>query len=431
MSKHMIDRTTVIVGAGLPLNLSLPNDLTVPSTYNITQAVIANYPDYSKYNPKITPTTDIVRQFYDYLCVNYPICGHGKGNINFEQVFHCMESYLSYARSWSNSCANTDICPVFGPFTAPSKLFDVREISPVMSQFLLRIMDIVSGYNGYFEKEKLNNENWLTDFILSLGTTDIFNFNYDTIFESVLGDGGYEDGFVPTSASADYQVFNPRKLMNCPVGMSTINHLHGCINYYHPDNPNNHIKDLRFEDWVKYHDYSEVRKRMIGRTQSQPHSQTNETIYNGPIITGLNKTAKLNCVPFDFYHANLVNSITRNNKLLIIGYSFGDLYCNQLIQRMNLVHGDKARVCIIDYFNLFENSRYGFEQYVYDTMNQDFGTALCIYSDTTMFTEALTTMQPLDKDVLMKSPSGRLMLGVNGLRNAAQQTNKILTFLNS
>lgn len=200
------------------------------------------------------------------------------------------------------------------------------------------------------------------------------------------------------------------------------------IVYNHPDNPNNHVNDLRFEDWVKYPNYAEARKRMIGRSQSQPHSQTKETIYNGPIITGLNKTAKLNCVPFDFYHANLINSIIRNNKLLIIGYSFGDLYCNQLIHRMNLLHGDKARVCIIDYFNLKGNNRMDFSHYAEEFIGQDMGTVLCIYSDTTMFSEALTTLQPIDKNVLMKSPSGRLMLGVNGLRSASQETENILDF---
>lgn len=343
-----------------------------------------------------------------------------------------MESYLSFSYSWSKSCANTDICPVFGPFTAPSASFNVRETSCVIPQFLLRIMDIVAAYNDYFAQALHNKEKWLSDFILSLGKIDVFNFNYDTMFENIFGDGGFEDGFETISTSSDYQVFNPGKLMNCSADLSSVNHLHGCINYYHPDNPNTHINELRFEDWVKYRNYSDVRRRMIGRTQSQPHSQTKETIYNGPILTGLNKTAKLNCIPFDFYHSNLVNSIIRSNKLLIIGYGFGDLYCNQLIQRMNLIHGDRARVCIIDYFNLMDNSRWGFEQYVYDeNVNQDFGTTLCIYSDTTMFTEALTTLKPLDNKSLMKSPSGRLMLGANGLRAAAQQATDITAFLNS
>lgn len=428
----MGNRTTVIVGAGLPLNLSIPEGLLWPSTDEITKAVISDYPDYTKFNFNETTNTDIVRKFYDFLCVNYPICGNGKGNINFEQVFHCLESYLSFANSWSNSCANTDICPVFGPFTAPSKLFDVREIKCVIPQFLSRIMDIVAGYNEYFANERLNKERWLTDFVLSLGTTDIFNFNYDTVFENIYGVGCYEDGYESTQCSAEYKVFNPNKLMNYKDNLSSINHLHGCINYYHTDDLNAHLNEYRTDDWVKYSNYTNVRKRMVGRSQSQPHTQTKETIYNGPIITGLNKTAKLNCVPFDFYHANLVNSVTRNNKLLIIGYGFGDLYCNQIIQRMNLIHGNQARVCIIDYFKLLENSRMGFKQYVYDNkINYDFGRTLCIYSDQWLFEEAFSTLKPLDTNVLMKSPSGRLMLGVNGLREASKDVAKIISFLNS
>lgn len=403
-----------------------------PSTDEITKKVISDYWDYSKSNYKVTPKTDIVRKFYDFLCVNYPICGIGQGNVNFEQVFHCLESYLSFAYSWSNSCANTDICPVFGPFTTSSKLFDVHEIKCVIPQFLSRIMDIVAGYNEYFANERLNKERWLTDFVLSLGTIDIFNFNYDTVFENIYGDGGYEDGFELTQYSDEYKVFNPNKLMNCTDNLSSINHLHGCINYYLPNNSNTHLNDFRFEDWVKYHNYSVVRGKMIDSSQNQPHTQAGETIYNGPIITGLNKTAKLNCAPFDFYHANLVNSVIRNNKLLIIGYGFGDLYCNQIIQRMNLIHGKQARVCIIDYFRLMENNKFGLMQYVSDgNINDDLGRTLCIYSDQTVFAKALCTLEPLNKHVLMKSPSGRLMLGVNGLWEAAKDGAEIMSFLNS
>ena len=91
----MESRTTVIVGARLPLNMSLPEDVIYPSTANITQEVIADYPDYSKFHSNPIPTTNIVRQFYELLCADYPICGQGIGNINFEQVFHCLESYIS------------------------------------------------------------------------------------------------------------------------------------------------------------------------------------------------------------------------------------------------------------------------------------------------------------------------------------------------
>ena len=426
----MSDRTTVIIGAGLPLNLDLPDGSFIPSTKNITTEVCKPYPDYTQYLNNKNAKTNIVADFYDYLVQNYPIPNANNPYINFEDIFHCMEEYMSYSYAWNKSCINTDICPVFGPFTNPAILFDVNIISSVMKQFLLRIMDVVNVYDQYFISEINGREKWLNDFIKGLGIIDVFNFNYDTMIENILGNSNYTDGFIPTSVTTDYWVFSPEMIINRPDDISTINHLHGCINLFHTQNPNSHVNELRHEDWVQYPDYNTVRKKMVGTSQSQPHTQSGETIYNGPIITGLNKTAKLNCVPFDFYHANLVNSITKNHKLLIIGYSFGDLYCNQLIQRMNLIHGDDARVCIIDYWGLNDNYRHTFSDFA-DNLKHDLGATLCIYSNATMFSEAVVTMQPLDRNAMMKSPSNKLMLGINGLKSASTFANEIYLFLNS
>lgn len=64
-------------------------------------------------------------------------------------------------------------------------------------------------------------------------------------------------------------------------------------------------------------------------------------------------------------------------------------------------------------------------------LNHDFGSTLCIYSNTTMFTEALDTMKPLDRNRMMKSPSAKLMLGIDGLKTAATHATEIYQFLNS
>lgn len=429
---------TIILGAGAPLNFSLPSNLIWPSTAKITDEVRKPYRDHTQWNTNRDARTDIADQFYHILKQKYPSTKGAGRNINFEQLFHCMEMYFSYCYSWKNDCLNEDICPVFGPFTAPSVIYDSSVISSAMKEFLMRVMDIVDGYDLYFKSEMDGVESWYRDFFRNLPLRpDIFNFNYDNTLEHVYGDGGYEDGFVDMGDS--YKIFSPKQLNYNPADLPTINHLHGAINYYHTIGGNDYLGMLRHEDWVKYQDYAQVRKMMIGRSQSQPRTQSGETIFNGPIITGLNKTAKLNCVPFDFYHNNLVQSIIRNNALLIVGYSFGDSYCNQLIQRMNMIHGNRARVCIIDYRPMRTNSRHEFHQWVYDGyegasgggMSRAMGETLCYYSDTTDFCQALDSLQPCDPNKLMISPNGKLMLGINGFKRAVTQSADIYSFLQS
>ena len=88
---------------------------------------------------------------------------------------------------------------------------------------------------------------------------------------------------------------------------------------------------------------SDVRSKMDQETRWLPRNQAGDAIFYSPIITGLKKTDKLCFMPHNFYHANLVRKIIENPSLLICGYSFGDLYVNQLIQRHKLVHDKNER----------------------------------------------------------------------------------------
>lgn len=131
--------------------------------------------------------------------------------------------------------------------------------------------------------------------------------------------------------------FFPQKLMENARQLSTVNHVHGCINYFYKDNVNDDLFEINIHDLYLFPNYEEVRKRMIGRGQSNPSAQNNEQYYAGPIITGLRKTDKLNCMPYDFYHGNLYNAVMQSNAIVIVGYSFGDLYVNNLINRMHAI----------------------------------------------------------------------------------------------
>ena len=82
--------------------------------------------------------------------------------------------------------------------------------------------------------------------------------------------------------------------------------------------------------------------------QCPEHTQAHESFYTGPILVGLRKTEKLEYLPYSCYHADLVNKIVANPSLMIVGYSFGDLYVNQLLERHKLVHGKNQRVVLID-----------------------------------------------------------------------------------
>ena len=200
-----------------------------------------------------------------------------------------------------------------------------------------KIIEIVRGYDNQFREN--GRETWYKDFWKEFrGELDVFNLNYDTSIEFSLHD--FNDGFV--GFTQDYERFEPEVLWNAGEGQPTVSHLHGCYLYgdFNPKPVENYYshRDL-------YKLYSD-QEPFISR-QWLPMNQVGEGLFYSPIITGLKKTDKICYLPHSYYHAYLAKRIIDNPSLLICGYSFGDLYVNQLLQRHKLIHDQNERVVIV------------------------------------------------------------------------------------
>lgn len=421
-------RTTIIIGAGAPLNFTLPEGSICPSTDSITEAVMKPYRNVFDEHKPIT----IVREMYDHLMATLPPdfnpwSADEKPYVHFEMLFHVIEMYYAYYNSWSGKCHNPDIFPIFGSFTGASRIYDIRELDQVMKPFIIRIMKIVHGYDDYFCKEKDGAEKWYKEFFANAPWKwDVFNFNYDTTVEQSLV--VFEDGFEPIEGT-DYYQFKPQKLMDNATGEHTVNHLHGCILYNYERDSNRAVYDYQHSDLFKYSSFEQNMDMMIGRSQSMPTAQNREQYVSGPIITGLRKTEKLNCIPYDFYHANLVNSILHNHALIICGYSFGDLYVNQLIERMRLIHGDKRRIVVIDYWNPNKIKESGIEHFLEYSLTSHFIMFLLRMCEVDYYGKLPEALNYKSTKKPMYSKNGSLMLLVNGMKDASAHWKEIEKFI--
>lgn len=425
------NRTTFLIGAGTPLDLVLPQDVIKPATTKITEDVCRPYKNYFTQGDTIT----IVNDIYNWLMENYPsecsnpyISGTPAPYIHFEHLFHVLEMLDAYSWVWNKKCNNPNRYPVFAPFTKPNIDFDPNTLRSVMDQFILRIMDIVNGYDSNIMKEQVNE--WYWRFYQQFGeNSDFFVLNYDTTIEKSIEN--YEDGFELDEIQDAFLRFNPKKLFENPNGLSTINHLHGCINYYFQSykDPNTDIYNYLSNDLYKHPDYKIVKGLMMGRGQSQPCTQSGETYYSSPIVTGLRKTDKLNCVPFDFYHANMTNCIIKNHKLVIAGYSFGDLYCNNLLERMNFLHGNQKRIVLIDFWKISKEDIMHGEYW----LSKNLGQFLCRMTNCGDLNEVIRQLYKKENSQTgaLYSDNGCLMVLPNGFKQAAACCDEILAFLNS
>ena len=435
------NRITTIIGAGAVLDLDLPSDAIWPSTENITNAIRG----IKKKNVLTDQDIVEIKEIYEILEKEYPC------KPNFELIFHVLEMFVPYGWIWQHQTMLpkvTSMFPVFAPFTSPKWLFDVGNIKQALDAVLLTIMDIVNGYNAHYLAGKTDNQ-WYRNFWKDYdGAWDVFNLNYDTTIEHTLTD--CEDGFDDIEGQPEFQHFVPQKLWENKRGCSTMSHLHGCIEFfkdrYKDEVYQKEFIKYGFHDLYKYPSYDKVRDMFIGSSGSLPSNQAGEQFVNTPIITGLMKTDKLNILPFAFYHSHLYNCVVKSNSLLIVGYSFGDLYINQLLERMELIHGANKRIVLIDYWKLMIDDDVIDElsdkekksKCVRDCMVQKaygfsnaLGTFLCRMTGESEFKNAVLSFKSFDRTGPMVSKNGCLMLFIGGFKAATEHKDKIYAFLNS
>lgn len=420
----------MIMGAGAVLDMDFPCEVLKPSTWNITKEVKKPYEDVFDKSRQIT----IVEDIYQLLMKEFPVDKNiwweskQEPNIHFEILFHVMEQLLAYQGVWVHNNNNPYRYPHFAPFTSPNFEFDAKDLNQVMWKFILRIMDIVNSYNEYFRKDG-GKEDWYRDFFKSEFKWDVFNFNYDTTVEQSLEQ--YEDGF-ESITNREEAIFRPQKLIENKGELSTINHIHGCINYFYKDKANDDMFETSIHDLYLYPTYDDVRGRMIGRGQSNQTSQNNEEYFAGPIITGLRKTEKLSCMPYDFYHGNLYNTILNSNAMVIVGYSFGDIYVNNVINRMHAIWRGKERIVLIDKWDGSKIMGYKTELEKYmQTLSRGEVEFMMLMSGCTSIGDLINDF--VDPDVYHPkySKNGCLMLITSGMKVASSIRDEIYDFLQS
>ena len=414
----MHNRTTAILGAGTVLGFDF-GDLLKPTTSNITQAVVQQRITDFEGNE-----SDLIKQIYDLIVSasqteylkSHPAVIHYDPQVNFEDLFEVIETLYSYNGTWEQERFPF---PLIAVLIRPTVHHKSVEYYRAMIAIIVKIIDIVNSYDLRFKKS--DRESWYKGFWKSFdGKIDVFNLNYDTTIESSLEN--YVDGFV--GFTQDYERFEPEVIWDASEDKSTVNHLHGCILY---GDLNPKPMEFRYSHRDLYKFYPDAINEAFFSGQWLPTNQVGDTILYSPIITGLKKTDKICYMPHSIYHANLVKKIIKNPSLLICGYSFGDLYINQLLQRHKLIHNKKQRVVIIDRWP--------------DYVNEDNVTLCKYFMDNTTggqreFVESVieSCINPHDtfkqfiqvSDGCWQSPNGVLRLYTKGFKNAVENHRKEL-----
>jgi len=330
------NRITVILGAGAMM------DVTTLSCNSITQSVINK--QQGQFTTNGWEKVPFLHFVYDKLKAYY---SQKNESVNFEDIFHTLEM-------WSSLKTTEDERTVKGFRSVFGMFCDLKEDFAKISQTLIYtgtrdLIDTVIENVAKFENN-VYKDAWFPDFFQALQEQtplDIVTLNYDTWLEQIIGN--FNDGFSPICDT--HQKFSANQLFSISDYRSTINHLHGQICF------TNHLPtgSIRFltDGWYKANSYDIINNLQISPKHLgyMAKTQAAEHVFQYPIITGLRKNDKIMIPPFDAYYMHLYQKLRTNKNLLIIGYGFGDLYINALLNQFHSFHGSAGKVICIGYLS--------------------------------------------------------------------------------
>lgn len=441
-------KVTVLLGAGAPMDLYVEGNS--PSTKNITLSMLQTKP--KKFVDGAEVDVNLIENIYNQLCASYrPIAldynnSDSAGKVHFEILLHIIEELTTYYWSIQQGTSQRYVAPFSNFIQGVNVNFEIYDLYASSRHIIQKIRETVNRYDAHFPRTE---NDWYRHFWKeNENGWDVFNLNYDTTIEQSLG--VYEDGYEPIADQEEFQRFNINKLILNKRNLSTVNHIHGCI-LYGPDryhDPNHDVYEYESNDIYKWPNYQTASDRWGGQTRGGNRAQNGLEIVQGPIITGLSKTDKITCLPYDIYRYNFNRRIMKNRGLLIVGYSFGDKYINNMFYRMSQIHGDDKRVVLIDFWNMqtiYEELHRGpkdhpnvsdddltarlFEQH----FAQEYGNVEALMFVKRVAHHDLDIWNHFDclsLTALMVSDNGQLMLFIGGFKTAVTQYgNRIQEFL--
>lgn len=413
----MANGTTVIVGAGAVLDFCHKG--VFPCVKNITDEVlklriqkvdgsygflIKNINDIIVKRLKTVGNPEVRRLFHPQL--------------NFEDLLHVLELCLSYSTCWHDEYLQWKYFPPFGSLIEPNTILkDVDTVEYSRAAYALeeKVMEIVNQYDAAF-REDTDSEMWYSDFWRSMGKLNIFTLNYDSTIEESVRD--YEDGFNTMCDSEDYSRFSPRVYYENIKGKITIAHLHGGILF---SEARSFPYEYSIRDLVKNKNYNAALIKRCGVVQTAPRSQAKEEFVQPYIISGSRKTEKMVDAPYNVYLSDLTRKVIENRRLLIIGYSFGDLYLNEILGLGMSVHGDNFKVVIVDKYPSSINDYPSLFQHLLSHCNPGAFNFISRMTKDTMSIEPGQKVFPIDvKDYYtpVVSKNGNLMVCMAGFKDA-------------
>lgn len=357
---------TVLLGAGSTLDLGLtvpqtgkPCGYGMPSTNDLTEAILKNnkspqivvpgipfFFDHAHLGRQIAPfqRTEVV----PVISLIEKVLRAGYRQVDFELVLHALEQLEPMVAVRNGSDAADEFRPVLSAFVEIGdkgrRFADRSLINETRRAVLLRIFEkILEAKFRCGKQDQSQKLREMLDCLRKEFRLRVFTLNYDDIVDEAMPSAF--DGFespVDDDQHDDARAFSAREFAErYSHEPETLVHLHGSVRF-----------GRRLSGLVKYTRAERAREAIEG-TISSDHQENGTLIPADPIISGLNKSAKLiqNPVPFGYYFRAFIDSIVQSPRLLVIGYGGRDDHINAWLRQMPEIHGDSRRLVWVGKFS--------------------------------------------------------------------------------
>jgi hypothetical protein len=330
---------TVLVGAGASLELG------IPSTNQLTNAVTAalkgmRYPELPQPSVEaaITTLVEHAEEFY-------------KPGFTFEHLQHVLEAISALRWTWTPGGGRVaEGLVTAGPASWAAPMFEGYFAALAQSTLYTSLRQQIAAASS----AALVDARWpgLQRFWQRLKDEFEVSFvtlNYDTTIDDAIAAGLESQGFVPISGEQAHR-FDPRVLARCPQ----LIHLHGSIRFgrreFRTDANRFAYEDGREDVYA----YAETATATRNSGSGDVRTQAGRHCVVGPLITGLQKPDKLLGEPYSSYYSCFSRLVGTRDRLLVVGYGFGDAHVNAILRRFTRFHGPQRRVVSISKFDPYE-----------------------------------------------------------------------------
>lgn len=191
------------------------------------------------------------------------------------------------------------------------------------------------------EKKELNNDftNWVTKEIGNDGIARLYTLNYDRLFSVILKNRGYDIFEGDKDDKTPSRPFNLKKISSDFETHCHYN-LHGSVFWKIDVRNHNDLPSIQY--------YITDSPRFVSERELPIEQiEKGKCILLTNIIGGYQKIQKTALAPFKQFSAALDRDCLFADKIVIVGYSFGDVHINNSIKTA-LIHNPDVKIEIID-----------------------------------------------------------------------------------